>query len=116
MRSCVPTHNYLSTRSHAEVRREGDSEAHGLDVSGSRLQGDRRSNRAFAHSGITIIVGSTISLLIGMTWGGLRFRWDSAHVLVPLVIGGIGIVAFFVYEKVWSGHTVCFHARRILTC
>ncbi|KAI0667877.1 iron permease [Trametes maxima] len=56
--------------------------------------------------GIFIIVGSTVSLLIGMTFGGLRFPWSSPHVIVPLVIGALGLVAFFVYEKVWSGHTV----------
>ncbi|TFK91566.1 iron permease [Polyporus arcularius HHB13444] len=56
--------------------------------------------------GITVIVGSTVSLLIALTWGGLRFPWSSGHVLAPLIIGGIGLVVFFVYEKIWSGHTV----------
>ena len=45
-------------------------------------------------------------MLIAMSWGGIRFPWSSGHVLVPLVVGGIGMVAFFVYERVWSGHTV----------
>ncbi len=58
------------------------------------------------YSGITVIVGSTVSLLIALTWGGLRFPWSSGHVLAPLIIGSIGLVVFFVYEKIWSGHTV----------
>ncbi|KAH9847865.1 iron permease [Lenzites betulinus] len=53
-----------------------------------------------------IIVFSTVALLIGMTFGGLRFPWSSGHVIAPLVVGGIGIVAFFAYEKRWSGTTV----------
>ncbi|KAI0654620.1 iron permease [Cubamyces menziesii] len=56
--------------------------------------------------GIFIIVCSTVALLIGMTFGGLRFPWSSGHVIVPLVIGGVGLASFFVYEKIYSGHTV----------
>ncbi|KAJ2970492.1 hypothetical protein NUW54_g12718 [Trametes sanguinea] len=51
--------------------------------------------------GVTILVGSTTSFLIAMTWAGLRFEWSSAHVLAPLIIGAIGIVAFFVIELLW---------------
>ncbi|OSC98129.1 iron permease [Trametes coccinea BRFM310] len=51
--------------------------------------------------GITILVGSTTSFLIAMTWAGLRFAWSSAHVLAPLIIGAIGLVAFFLIELFW---------------
>ncbi|KAJ3005277.1 hypothetical protein NUW54_g4410 [Trametes sanguinea] len=51
--------------------------------------------------GITILVGSTTSFLIAMTWAGLRFAWSSAHVLAPLIIGAIGIIFFFVIEVFW---------------
>ncbi|KAI0648785.1 iron permease [Trametes meyenii] len=58
-------------------------------------------------SGIAIIVGSTVSLSIAFTWGGLQFPWGSAHVLVPLVIGSFGILMFFVAERLWlKGRTV----------
>ncbi|KAI0763283.1 iron permease [Trametes elegans] len=44
-----------------------------------------------------IIAGTTLAL-IALTWGGIQFPWDSARVLAPLVIGGVFIVLFFVYE------------------
>ncbi|OJT12202.1 hypothetical protein TRAPUB_11258 [Trametes pubescens] len=44
-----------------------------------------------------IIVGTTLAL-VALTWGGIQFSWDSAHVLAPLIIGGVFIALFFVYE------------------
>ncbi|KAI0763297.1 iron permease [Trametes elegans] len=67
--------------------------------------------------GISIIVCSTVSLLVGMSFGGLRYPWSSGNVIAPLVIGGIGFMAFLVYEKIWSGHTVpsyFFTSRTVL--
>ncbi|KAH9856220.1 iron permease [Lenzites betulinus] len=54
-----------------------------------------------------IIITSTVLVFLGLTWGGLRFPWLSAQVLVPLILGAIGIVVFFVVEKIWlHGQTV----------
>ena len=52
------------------------------------------------------MIGSAVSVLIAMTWGGIEFPWNSAHVLTPLVVGGIGMLSFFAYEKFFGGHTV----------
>ncbi|OJT04410.1 hypothetical protein TRAPUB_4866 [Trametes pubescens] len=41
--------------------------------------------------------GSTLALL-GLTWGGVSYPWDSAHVAVPLVVGLFLLGLFFVYE------------------
>ncbi|RDB26872.1 Efflux pump FUS6 [Hypsizygus marmoreus] len=49
-------------------------------------------------AGNAIIVASTTSVLLGLTWGGIRFPWSSASVLVPLILGLAGIAAFVVYE------------------
>ncbi|KAI0353765.1 iron permease [Trametes cingulata] len=58
-------------------------------------------------TGITLITGSTVSVLLAITWGGLRFPWTSPHVLVPFIIGGVGIVVFFVAEYFWlKGPTI----------
>ena len=46
-----------------------------------------------------IIVAGTTLALIALTWGGIRFPWNNAHVLGPLIIGGILIASFFVYES-----------------
>ncbi|KAI0656505.1 iron permease [Cubamyces menziesii] len=57
--------------------------------------------------GMTVMVGSSISILLALTWGGLQFPWTSEHVLVPLVIGAVGILVFFALEMFWlKGPTV----------
>ena len=50
------------------------------------------------YSGNLIIIGSTAAVVIALTWGGVTHPWSSAQVLVPLVIGVVGFVVFFIYE------------------
>ncbi|KAI0763293.1 MFS multidrug transporter [Trametes elegans] len=45
-----------------------------------------------------IIVAGTTLALIALTWGGITYPWVSTHVLAPLIIGGVLIVSFFLYE------------------
>ncbi|KAF7331458.1 MFS general substrate transporter [Mycena kentingensis (nom. inval.)] len=51
---------------------------------------------------ILVITGTTLSLL-GITWGGTRYRWLSVQVLVPLILGLSILVAFLVYEVTICG-------------
>ncbi|TCD60225.1 hypothetical protein EIP91_010533 [Steccherinum ochraceum] len=44
-----------------------------------------------------IIAGATLSMT-GLTFAGIRFPWDSAQVLAPLVIGLALIAVFILYE------------------
>ena len=37
-------------------------------------------------------------MVIGLTWGGVRYAWTSAKVLAPLVIGLVGMILFVFYE------------------
>ncbi|KAI0045564.1 MFS general substrate transporter [Auriscalpium vulgare] len=48
--------------------------------------------------GNMLITSSTTSVVIALTWGGVVYSWQSARVLVPLVLGLIGLAAFVVYE------------------
>ncbi|TFK91581.1 iron permease [Polyporus arcularius HHB13444] len=48
--------------------------------------------------GNILIIGSTTSALLALTWGGIQFSWTSAHVLAPLIIGIVGIFAWVLYE------------------
>jgi hypothetical protein len=48
--------------------------------------------------GNILITSSTTSVVIGLTWGGIQYPWSSASVLVPLVLGLVGLAAFVVYE------------------
>ncbi|KAM5544688.1 hypothetical protein V8D89_001586 [Ganoderma adspersum] len=48
--------------------------------------------------GNILVMGSTTSALLGLTWGGIQFPWGSAQVLAPLIIGFVGLFAWVVYE------------------
>lgn len=41
---------------------------------------------------------STTSVVIGLTWGGVQYPWLSGRVLLPLVIGLLGLIVFIIYE------------------
>ncbi|EKM57058.1 uncharacterized protein PHACADRAFT_142175 [Phanerochaete carnosa HHB-10118-sp] len=49
-------------------------------------------------SGNAIIVAGTTLAIVGLTFGGIRFPWDSAQVLAPLVIGLALVATFIFYE------------------
>ncbi|KAH9979111.1 hypothetical protein BGW80DRAFT_1455769 [Lactifluus volemus] len=48
--------------------------------------------------GNILIIGSVTSLIIGSTWGGVRYPWSSVHVLLPLSFGIVGLSLFAIYE------------------
>ncbi|KAH9943934.1 Mfs1.2 [Amylocystis lapponica] len=52
--------------------------------------------------GNVIVVSASVSLTIGVTWGGVQYPWGSVRVLAPLTLGIAGLVSFFVYELLWS--------------
>ncbi len=49
--------------------------------------------------GSVLFIGSTTSFLIPITWGGVSYAWDSWRVLVPLIIGIVGLLVFVVFEE-----------------
>lgn len=51
------------------------------------------------YGGNTIIIGSTVSVLYALTYGGTRYTWSSGQVLAPLIIGLLGLIAFVAYEN-----------------
>lgn len=54
------------------------------------------------YSGITVVIGSTVSIMVALAWAGVQFPWSSVQVLVPLVLGATGMIAFFVIERTCS--------------
>ncbi|OJT05266.1 hypothetical protein TRAPUB_3930 [Trametes pubescens] len=53
------------------------------------------------------MTGSTVLVFLATTWGGLTFPWASPQVLSLLIIGGIGMLLFFVIERYWlKGPTI----------
>jgi hypothetical protein len=41
---------------------------------------------------------------MGMQWGGYQYKWSSAHVLAPLILGVVLIIAFIVWEGYGAKH------------
>ena len=51
-----------------------------------------------------LVISSTVAYTIAFTWGGLIAPWGSAKVLVPLVLGLVGLVVFIAYEATIATH------------
>ncbi|KAH8811664.1 drug resistance transporter [Xylogone sp. PMI_703] len=49
-------------------------------------------------TGMVILTGSLISILFGVTSGGVLYPWASANTLSALIIGVVGTTGFFLYE------------------
>ncbi|KAI4751325.1 MFS general substrate transporter [Aureobasidium sp. EXF-3400] len=43
-------------------------------------------------------VSGMILFMAGMQWGGYQYPWSSAHVLVPLILGAVLLIAFGFWE------------------
>ncbi|KAF8954828.1 iron permease [Flammula alnicola] len=52
--------------------------------------------------GLLLVISGTTSVSIALAWGGARFPWKSFHVLVPLCIGLVCLLAFLVVEFTWA--------------
>lgn len=48
--------------------------------------------------GTVVFIAATTGFLIPLSWGGIMYSWTSWRTLVPLVVCGVGMVAFVVYE------------------
>lgn len=53
-----------------------------------------------------LVIASTTSIVIGLTWGGVQAPWSAAKVLVPLILGLVGLCGFFVYEAFLATHPI----------
>jgi len=63
---------------------------------------DRLSFRASLASvdyiGIITFTGGLTTFLVGLSWGGLEFAWNSYHTLVPLLLGLVVLGFSLVWE------------------
>ncbi|KAH8172782.1 major facilitator superfamily protein [Sarocladium implicatum] len=48
--------------------------------------------------GNILFVASVSSVLLGLSWAGVLHPWASYQVLVPLILGMLGVAAFFIFE------------------
>jgi len=51
--------------------------------------------------GNILVIGSTCSCVISLTWGGVVYPWSSPRVLTPLCLGIAGLLCFLIYEVRW---------------
>lgn len=49
-------------------------------------------------TGTVIFVLSMVSILIALSWAGTNYAWSSFRIILPLVLGLLGCVAFLFYE------------------
>ena len=54
--------------------------------------------------GMTLFLASTTGFLIPITWGGVQYPWDSWRTLVPLIVCGVGMVAFVLHQEYIAKH------------
>lgn len=65
-------------------------------------------------AGNTLLVASTVSTLIALTWAGSLYSWSSYRIIVPLTIGLAGLVSFFCLEgSRWVPEPVMFVPRYV---
>ncbi|OAP57642.1 hypothetical protein AYL99_08380 [Fonsecaea erecta] len=49
-------------------------------------------------AGNAIFVAAICAVLIALSWAGAVYPWSSYHVLIPLVVGLVGLAGFLVFE------------------
>lgn len=55
-----------------------------------------------SRSGNALIIASTTAIILGLTWGGIKYPWDAYQVLCPLVLGIVGLGFALLYEIRWA--------------
>ncbi|TDZ61871.1 Efflux pump FUS6 [Colletotrichum trifolii] len=45
-----------------------------------------------------LFIGSMVTFLVGISWGGNEFPWQSPETLVPIFIGAVGLIITLFYE------------------
>lgn len=68
----------------------------------SELQSVRERLRRVDWTGMFILTASLISLLYGVTSGGVLQPWNSAAVVSTIVIGALGTAGFLLYEEYFA--------------
>ncbi|KAE9365499.1 MFS general substrate transporter [Stipitochalara longipes BDJ] len=48
--------------------------------------------------GLVLFSGGLLVFLMGISWGGSYYSWNSAHVIGTIVVGIVSLVAFVLYE------------------
>ncbi|CAF3600843.1 hypothetical protein FGSG_01584 [Fusarium graminearum PH-1] len=69
-----------------------------LNLQYDRTQSTMEKLKRIDYIGNAILIGSSISILIALTWAGPVHPWSDARILLPLILGILGLVGFIIYE------------------
>jgi len=63
-------------------------------------QGQRRRDYAkqFDYIGLVLFAAGLLVFLLGLSWGGSAYPWQSAYVIGPMVAGFVALVVFVLWE------------------
>ncbi|KIW12726.1 hypothetical protein PV08_10004 [Exophiala spinifera] len=50
------------------------------------------------YGGNILLIGSTVSVLYALTYGGTKYKWSHWSILLPLLLGSLGLLSFIGYE------------------
>ena len=48
--------------------------------------------------GSFLFIGGTTSFLIGISWGGIQYKWTSVNTVVPIFVGLFAVILSCVWE------------------
>ncbi|UZP34143.1 hypothetical protein NXS19_001959 [Fusarium pseudograminearum] len=69
-----------------------------LNLQYDRNQSTMEKLKRIDYIGNAILIGSSVSILIALTWAGPVHPWSDARILAPLILGILGLVGFVIYE------------------
>lgn len=70
-----------------------------------KVTGDWKAKlRAIDFFGVLLALGGTSVLILGLTWGGGQYAWNSAHVIATIMVGVVISVAFVIWQ--WKGASI----------
>ncbi|KAI0123720.1 major facilitator superfamily domain-containing protein [Xylariales sp. AK1849] len=65
-----------------------------------RRENSRREiSKSIDFLGIVLLLCAVVDIVTSLTWGGNAYPWNSSRVIAFLVLGGLFIVAFALYER-----------------
>ncbi|GJC78194.1 efflux pump FUS6 [Colletotrichum liriopes] len=62
--------------------------------------------RRIDYLGNLLIIGSTISILYALTYGGSKYVWTSPRIIGPLAVGVVGLISFAAAEGLCAGTSI----------
>lgn len=76
------------------------------------LKNTSRKLKAVDFLGIVLTLAGVTVLMLGLTWGGSEYPWDSAAVITTLVLGLVLCVAFVLWQ--WRGPRYPLVPRKLI--